>query len=317
MARSLRLHNFYPSGRPESQLLERFADAVASASDGRVSVRIAHANGLGLDDATGLDWLARGETDLAVLWPVFLQKVQAEMRASYLMGSARHLQDHQNALPVLETIDRRILDERGIVLLAALPSPVLHISVFSSGEPVTSIAALKGRRLRVFSLDLEPTFQRLGVDATFIPQGELYAALEAGRFDCTVYPACHTAWSVPLWRVTRHAAYLFPEALHPYLLCSAPQTWSGLDAADRAALADAAESIYPAFLRLSLDDTAELSARCNLQAAGLTWHADFSPDDRRRFAGSAVRTWQDASDLAAGRAPTNFRDAMAAMRRAL
>jgi TRAP-type C4-dicarboxylate transport system substrate-binding protein len=315
MKRSLVLHNFYAPGRPESALFEAFAAAVARLTEGSLSVDVASSNRLGLDDADGLQWLANGKADLAVLWPVFLQQRHPELQASYVMGSPRHLADHQNALPALESIDRVVIAEHGIELIAALPSPVLHISIFSSGEPVTSLAALRGRRLRVFSRDLEPTFRRLGADADFIPQGELYAALEAGRFDCTVYPACHTAWSVPLWRVTQHAAYLFPEALHPYLLCAAPQAWASLDESGRAALRQAAESVYPDFLRLSIDDGAERAARRNLQAAGLAWHQDFSASDRSRFADSAALTWRDMSDAAGARATSNYRSVLTAMGR--
>lgn len=315
MPRTLTIHNFYPRGRPESVQLEQFAAQVALASDRRLAVIVEHANRLGLDDADGFEWLAQGNADLAILWPVYLQRKIPELQASYIMGSARNLRDHMSALPVLESIDRQILSERGLVAIATLPSPVLYISIFSSGQPVTSLETLYGRRLRVFSQDLEPTFRRLGADANFIPQGELYAAFEAGRFDCTVYPACHTAWSVPLWRVTQHAAYLFPEALHPYLLCCAPQTWASLNQTDRVALEEAAQSVYPAFLRHSLDDTAELAARRNLQAAGMTWHSDFSASDQGSFAASAARTWQDLAEQAGGRAPANFRDLMAAMRR--
>ena len=311
---TLRLHNFYLPGRAESRLLARFSAQVGQLSD-RLQVEIVDGNGLGLDDTTGLSWLSQGEPDLAVLWPVFLQRNNAELEASYPMGSARHLMDHHRAAPDLEVIGRRVLEEHGIVLLAFLPSPVLWISIFSSGKPVTSLDDLRGRRLRVFSKDLEPTFRRLGVDANFIPQGVLYSALEAGRFDCTVYPACQTSWSVPLWRVTQHAAYLFPEALHPYALSCSPQAWARLDDGQRCALREAAEGLYPEFLRLSIDNAAELAARRNLEAAGLAWHPDFSAPDRAAFAESAAQTWADLSDKAGGRAPDNFQRLMAAMHR--
>lgn len=315
MNRTLVLHNFYPPGRPESALLCAFAAAVFEATQGSLAIDVAHDNRLGLPDGEGLGWLAEGRADLAVLWPVFLQQQHPELQASYLMGSARSVRDHQNALPALESIDRTVLDEHGLVLVAALPSPILYISIFAAGSPVNSLEALRGRRLRVFSRDLEPTFGRLGVDAHFIPQGELYAALEAGRFDCTVYPACHTAWSVPLWRVTQHASYLFPEALHPYLLCCSPVAWATLTAPQRAALMQAGEQVYADFLRLSIDDTAERTAQRNLVAAGLQWHADFSAADRARFADSAAQTWAELSERAGGRAPSNYRVVMTAMRR--
>ena len=311
----MNVHNFYAAGRRESQLLDAFAATVSGSKGGRLRLDVAHANRLALDDAEALEWLAAGKADLGLLWPVFLQRNNRELQASYVMGSARHLHDHQRAVPALEAIGGRILSEHGLVPIAFLPSPVLYISIFSKGEAVTSLSGLVGRRLRVFSEDLVPTFRRLGADADFIPQGELYAALETGRFDCTVYPACHTSWSVPLWRVTQHAAYLFAEALHPYLLCCSPRAWAELDDGQQAALMDAGESIYGDFLRLSVDNSAEMDARRHLQAAGVTWHADFSAADRLAFGDAAAHTWQAASAAAGGRAPDNFRSVMAAMGR--
>jgi TRAP-type transport system periplasmic protein len=309
---ALKLHNFYPAIRPESRLLDRFAGLVAQGSEGRVTVDVAHGNALDLDDAKGLEWLAQGRADLAILWPVFLQQGCAELQASYIMGSARDLHDHQRAITVLEEIDRTVLSDAGVESIAMWPSPVLQISIFSKGQAVRTLADLAGRRLRVFSRDLEPTFRRLGADAEFIPQGELYGALEAGRFDSTVYPACHTAWSVPLWRVTQHAAYLFPEALHPYLLCASPQAWSRLDDAGRALLQAAAARVHADFLRLSVDDSAERAARHNLQIAGLQWHADFPAADQARFADSALRTWRELSEAAGPRARANFQRLLSA-----
>lgn len=312
---ALQLHNFYPKSRPESVILERFAAQVAALSAGAVTVSVRHGNDMKLDDAEGLDWLSAGKADLAVLWPVFMQQKNEEYRSSYIMGSARSLEDHVRVFPALEQINTTILAERDIVPIAYLPSPVLYISVFAAGTPVTSLSDLKGRKLRVFSRDLEPTFQRLGVDARFIPQGELYDALAAGIFDCTIYPACHTAWSVPLWRVTHHASYLFPEALHPYLLCAPRRLWEKLGGREQSALREAGRLVYPDFLRLAFDPTDERAARRNLTAAGLTWHDDFSPADQVRFAESAQQTWTDMSRAAGARAESNLRTMLAAMGR--
>lgn len=310
--RTMQLHNFYAPGRPESALLHRFAER-ASASGG-IDIEIVHDGATGLDDSAALEWMG-GHDGLAVIWPVFMRTRNAELDACYIMGSVYDLREHQRALPRLEDFLAAVLDEANIVPIAFWPSPVLTISVFSRERPATSLADLAGLRLRVFSKDLEPTFRRLGVDARFIPQGELYDALDAGVFDATVYPACHTAWSVPLWRVCRHASYLFPEALAPYILACSSEVWAELEQADRAALREAASSVWPDFLRLSVDPTDEMAARRNLVAGGVTWHADMPSDDRWRFARSAEVTWGEMAAAASPRTRTLHKDIVASLAR--
>lgn len=319
MTRSLTLHNFYPPGRPESGLLERFAARATELGAGAVGV--VHGGGLGHDDSAALEWAGRwdgnggqtGQGGLALIWSVFMRARSAELDAAYIMGSARDLEEHQRALPHLERFLADMLDEAGIVPVAFWPSPVLTISVFARERPVTRLDDLHGRRLRVFSRDLEPTFGRLGIDARFIPQSELHDALARGAFDATVYPACHTAWSVPLWRVTQHASYLFPEALPPYVLACPRPLWEALDDTARDALREAGRAVWPDFLRLSVDPTDEQAARRNLVAAGLTWHSDHSPEDRWRFTRSARETWAEMTAAASPRTQALQQTLLAAM----
>ncbi len=316
MAKGLRLHSFYGAHRPEAALLDRFAAETGRLSAGALQVQVAHGNALGLDDATALDWLPGGQAEIALLWGVYLQGRIPALRAAYPMAVARSLDEHLRALPSLERLNREVAEAAGLHLLAMFHAPVLHISVFSRAGPVRSLDALRLIRLRVFSPDLEATFGRLGVDARFIPQGELYAALEAGRFDATIYPACHTAWSVPLWRVTGDAAYLFPEVLQPYLLAMPAALWRDLPPPGQAALEEAARLAWPGFLRHAYDRRDEDAARGNLAAAGLRWHADFSPEDQQALAASAAETWRDMAADVGERLLRHRADALTAMGRA-
>lgn len=309
---SLALHNFYRAGRPESRLLDSFAARAEALGAGAVTV--GHGNAANLDDTKALDWAGRID-GLALIWSVFMKAQNAEMDAAYVMGSVRDIEEHQRALPLLERFQARLLEEAGIVPIAFWPSPILTISVFASGEKVSTLDELRQRKLRVFSKDLEPTFRRLGVNARFIPQGELYDALADGTFDATVYPACHTAWSVPLWRVTQHASYLFPEALPPYVLAAPKTLWDDLPDVRRRALSEAARQVWPDFLRLSVDMTDELAARRHLTEAGLTWHDPFSSDDRWAFTRSAQQTWADMAAAASERTLRLQQDIVAAMAR--
>lgn len=311
-ASPLTLHNFYQPGRPESGLLEDFAARAKALGAG--SIEVGHGNAAGRDDTKALDWA--GKIDgLSLIWSVFMRAENAEMDASYIMGSVRDIEEHQRALPLLERFQARLLAEAEIVPLAFFPSPILTISVFAKDSPVTSLDALRERKLRVFSKDLEPTFQRLGVDARFIPQGALYDALADGTFDATVYPACHTAWSVPLWRVTQHASYLFPEALPPYVLACPKALWADLGQDRQRALSEAARQVWPVFLRLSVDTTDEMAARHNLTAAGLIWHPAFSSQDRWAFTQSAQQTWAKMAEAASKRTHQLQQDIVEAMAR--
>lgn len=308
-----RLHNSYPTVRLESTELDRFAAAAERLTDGAVRVQVGHDSAYGVADASALDWLAEGAVEMAHLRSSQIQNATPELRGAYVMGAARDIQDHMRALPVLEQVYTRVLREHGIEPLVFLPSAIFTISVFAQGEPVRSLADLRTRKLRVFSTDLEPTFRRLGVNARFWPQPELYEALQRGEFDCTVYPACHTVWSVPLWRVTQHSSYLFPEALPPNVLAVSAKSWNRLADGARAALRRAARDIYPNYLRISLNPNDELYARRNLEAAGHHWHPDFSVADQDEFTASARATWAEYAERGGSRAVENRRAILAAM----
>lgn len=71
--------------------------------------------------------------------------------------------------------------EKDLVFLGEIPASDLNFLIYMA-EPVTSLADLKGKRIRVFPA-LLPLVQALGAEAIVLPMGEIYTAMERGAID--------------------------------------------------------------------------------------------------------------------------------------
>jgi TRAP-type C4-dicarboxylate transport system substrate-binding protein len=71
--------------------------------------------------------------------------------------------------------------EKDLVFLGEIPATDLNFLMYMAG-PITSLAELKGKRIRVFPA-LLPLVQALGAEGIVLPMGEIYTAMERGAID--------------------------------------------------------------------------------------------------------------------------------------
>jgi len=309
-----KLSNGLPEGRQESAYLEGFAEDVAAATDGAVEITVYHGGSLGLEDADVLRWLPTGAAELGLIWAGYLGRDAPALNAVYIQGSVGTPEEHAAALPVLREIYREALAGEGIEAVAFMNLPMLDISVFCADEPATTLDALRGRKLRVWTRDQVDTFERLGVAAQIVAQTEMYVALQTGVVDCALYPA-RFAQSVSLQEVTDHAAYLYPVAALPYVVGAAEDVWAELTPELRDAVAAAGERLWTASVEGDTGAQAEDEARAALTEAGVTWHDAFPDADRRAFLDAAAETWAAIAEEAGPPAPDYRERVLSAMDR--
>lgn len=71
--------------------------------------------------------------------------------------------------------------EKDLVFLGEIPATDLNFLMYMAA-PITSLAELKGKRIRVFPA-LLPLVQALGAEGIVLPIGEIYTAMERGAID--------------------------------------------------------------------------------------------------------------------------------------
>ena len=309
-----KLNNNFASARNETRQLHAFAADVEAMSKGRIKVTVHDGGALQLKDADIMRWLPTGAAEIGVLSASFVGRDAPEMNAAYVQGSVGSAAEHIRALPSLENIYRDAVRQWQMVPVGFMAFPVFKAHVFCRDEGVNSLAALRKKKLRVWSKDLIDTFGRLGVASQIIPQNELYVALSTGVVDCSLYPA-RLAGSISIQEVTKGASYLFPVAAMPYVIVVHESKWKTLSAELQKAMTDAAAKLYETTKRPDDDEAAEKGAADKLAAGGVKFATDFPDGDRKAFLDAASVTWDELAKSAGAKSVNYRRDVLKALGR--
>jgi len=296
-----KLNNNFAPARNETKQLHAFADDVAARSGGKMKITVHDGGSLQLKDADIMRWLPTGAAEVGVLSASFVGRDAPEINAAYVQGSVGSSAEHVKALPALENIYRDAVKQWHMVPVGFMAFPVFRTHIFCRDDDVNSLAALRKKKMRVWSKDLVDTFQRLGVATQIIPQNELYVALRTGVVDCSLYPA-RLAGSISIQEVTKSAAYLFPVAAMPYVIVVDEQKWKTLAPDLQKAMTDAAGKLYETTKRGEDDEAAEKQAQEKLAAGGVKFLPDFSEADRKAFLDAASKTWDELAKAAGPKA---------------
>jgi TRAP-type C4-dicarboxylate transport system substrate-binding protein len=296
-----KLNNNFAPVRNETKQLHSFASDVEARSKGRMKVTVHDGGSLQLKDADIMRWLPTGAAEIGVLSASFVGRDAPEINAAYIQGSVGSSAEHMKALPALENIYRDAVKQWHMVPVGFMAFPVFRTHIFCRDDDVNTLAALRKKKVRVWSKDLVDTFGRLGVATQIIPQNELYVALRTGVVDCSLYPA-RLAGSISIQEVTKGAAYLFPVAAMPYVLVVDENKWKTLPGELQKAMTDAAAKLYETTKRGEDDEAAEKAAQEKLAAGGVKFLPDFPEADRKAFLEAAAKTWDELAKAAGPKA---------------
>ena len=311
---SWKLNNNFAPVRNETRQLHAFAADVDALSKGRLKLVVHDGGALQLRDADIMRWLPTGAAEVGVLSASFIGRDAPEINAAYVQGSVGSAAEHVRALPALESIYREAVGKWQMVPVGFMAFPVFNAHVFCRDEGVNNLAALRKKKIRVWSKDLVDTFGRLGVASQIIPQNELYVALRTGVVDCSLYPA-RLAGSISIQEVTKGAAYLFPVAAMPYVIVVHESKWRTLPPDLQKAMTDAAAKLYENTKRTEDDAAAEKAAAEKLGAGGVKFAGDFPDADRKAFMEAASVTWDELARSAGGKAVDYRREVLKALGR--
>ncbi len=243
---------------------QRFADAVARKSSGRVTVRVLPNSEAG-DDAAMLKGLKEGKLDLSANSQGPLARDVPEVNA---LGLPFLFPNSQRAWQVLDGALQKELTERaqakGYVLLGLWDNGIRHMT--NNARPITRPQDLAGLKMRTPADAVTVDFMTaLGAVPQQIKFTELHGALANGVVDGQENPLANIE-SGKLFEVQKHLS-LTGHKFEVTPLVMSVSAWGKLSEADRKAVQDAAREAT-AFQRKASND-AEETALATLKSKGM------------------------------------------------
>jgi len=294
--------NNYAPTRPESAHIREFVKNVEENTGGRLSISLSEGGAMGLKDADALRYMQIGTPTMGFIWSPFLGRDAPDIANVYVFGLVSGPEEHLAALPAVEAVLEEGIEERGIEVIGFMGLPIIEASLFCR-EPVRSLEELSEVKLRVGTREQVETFTGLGVAAQIVAQNELYSALQTGVVDCALY-AARFAGSISLQEVAPHATPVgFPFPPTPYAIMVHRESWNALPDDLEDGVMAAMETLRAASFDFDKDVEAEAAARAATAEQGVTWHDEFSAEDREAIRAAALDTWEALAEEAGGKAP--------------
>ncbi len=261
----LRSSDTHPDGYPTVEAVKYMGDLIKERTGGRIGVEVYHSAQLGEEKDT-IEQVRSGVIDLNRVSLGPFNGLVPESRVPslpYIFRSVDHM--------------RTVMDgEIGQEILAAFePHGVIGLAFYDAGarsfynsqKPIESIDDLKGMKFRVMQSDIfVDMVNALGANATPMPYGEVYSAIETGVIDGAEN-------NFPSYDTAKHAEvaknYVMDEHLIvPEVLVMAKSTWDKLSPEDQEIVRQAArESVVR---QRELWDAQEQKSREVVEAGGST-----------------------------------------------
>lgn len=277
-ARELKGWSVHPDDYPVNLGMQRFADAVGPATQGRHTARV-YANSQLAPQGAVLEKIASGEIDFAEIGVVgYGDKVPA-LR---VLGMPYLFHDSAQMFALLDgklgDLLAAELQKAGVVLLGWYDGGTRNF--YHRNKPLRSLSDFAGVKLRVGSTRTHiEMVDAMGAQAVPLPFKEVYKAIENGKVEGAEN-------NLPSYESTGHYKlaphYTFTQHLvSPEMLIMSRQTWGQLSAAEQAQLLQAGRR-SALFMREDWNRRLkEIQAR--LEKQGVKFHAgsDYGPFVRR------------------------------------
>lgn len=289
-----KMHIVWVPARPEAKAYQQFVDMVNEKAAGKLKITLHPGGALGVKDPDMLRILPGGNIiQIAGLYPGYMTRDEPEYAVTLPPGVIQEPEKLVTALPTLTKIYQETYDKWGIKLLGYVSHPVRDTHIFCK-EPVTSLAQLKGKKLRVWEKFHVDTFGKLGVAAQIVGQNDLYVAMRTGVVDCAVYPVGF-ATTISLQEVAPNASYLFPYVLHPLHIIVSKKSFEALSPDLQKVLVDAAQAVEKKTIEGYLGGGYDKEAAAELTAKGGKILAPFPEADQTAFTATAREVWEKSA----------------------
>ena len=261
-ARDFRSADIHPADYPTVEAVKYMGKLLSERTGGKLGVKVYPNGALGNERDT-IEQIKIGGLDMMRVNVAPLNNVVPETMVVALPFIFRDT-DHMHAV-----LDGPIGDE----ILAAMESQgLIGLAFYDSGsrslytkKPVSSLADLKGMKIRVQQSDLFVSMiEALGANPTPMPMGEVYTGLKTGIIDAAEN-------NYPSYESSRHfeAAKYYTRTEHamaPEVLVFSKVSWDRLSKDDQAAVRKAAKDSVPYMRKLWAER--EETSRAIVEKAG-------------------------------------------------
>jgi tripartite ATP-independent transporter DctP family solute receptor len=261
----LRSADTHPDGYPTVEAVKYMGELIKERTAGRYSVEVYHSAQLGEEKDT-IEQVQAGVLDFnRVSMGPFNGVVPVTQIPSlpYIFRSADHMRKTMDG-PIGDEI-LKAFETHNLVGLAFYDSGAR--SFYNSKKAITSLADLKGMKFRVIQSNVfVDMVNGLGANATPMPYGEVYSALETGVID-----GAENNW--PSFESAKHYEVakfitLDQHQMVPEVLVMSKSSWDKLTPEDQAIVRQAAKDSVARMRELW--DAREKKSRETVEAAGGT-----------------------------------------------
>ena len=270
----LRSSDTHPDGYPTVEAVKHFGELVKERTDGRYEVEVFHSAQLG-QEADTIEQTQFGVIDLnrISIGAFGTQVPEATVtQLPYIFRSADHFHNVLDG-PIGEEI-LAAFDAVDVVALAFYDGGAR--SFYNSERPITSPDDMSGLKFRVMQSDVfVDMVGALGANATPLPYGEVYSAIETGVIDGAEnnYPSFDTAGHA---EVAKYFS-LDEHLMVPEVLVMSKVIWDGLSPEDQEIIRQAARDSVAHQRELWAAQEAE--SRAKVEALGV----EFNEVDKQPF----------------------------------
>jgi len=214
---------------------EPFEEAIAKATDGKVTVRAYMGGELGAGPAQQYDRVVDGVADIALSLPGYTASLFPKTLLTELPGV---IQPDTGTDRIIATQDR-LSDEYRRVVLLALWNNAPNLLLMAQ-KPVKSIEDLKGLKIRVPSRNAGLVVQAWGGSPVSMAAPEIYSAMQTGVIDgAMIDPSALSAFK--LKEVTGSITEGMQSTISSFFLIMNRDTFRGMTDAQQQALLSAGQ----------------------------------------------------------------------------
>lgn len=275
--------------------LETFAEKVKEATKGEVLISVKAGGQLGIKGPESLRTVRDGIVPLVDM--ALLQQVGDEPMLGF--EALPYLADNFDQLKIAHDIVRADYDKamakHSQKLLYAVPWPNIY---FFTKKPVSSLADLKGQKMRTFDKNSTDLIGKLGMTPVQLVIGDVVPALASGGLDATSTSA-GTAVSQKYWEFTKYA-YQTNHSWSMNALSINLDTWKKLKPEHQAAIEKVAKDLEPEFWAISRAEDAKAAAA--MRQNGMTVEMA-NPAMIAEMRKVALPLWDDFAKNAGGNIP--------------
>ena len=235
---TLRSADIHPDGYPTVEAVKHFGALLEQKTNGRYKVQVFHSAQLGQEKDT-IEQTRFGVIDLNRINMGPFNNLIPETfvpALPFIFRSVEHMRKTMDG-PIGDQI-LKAFEPHGLVALAFYDSGAR--SFYNSKRPINTPADMKGMKIRVIQSDLFlDLVNALGANATPMPPGEVYSALQTGVVD-----GAENNW--PSYESFRHFEVakfysLTEHSMSPEVLVMSKKSFDKLSPADQKAVRDSAK----------------------------------------------------------------------------